>query len=377
MKTKVLNIAEFQDVHVGHKATPTWNILNSLTLALPDNQTTRDLDIIFIAGDFFDHDLFYRAEEVLMIQAWIIKFLTYCAKHDIAVRILEGTPSHDWNQCEHFVILNEQYSIGCDLIYVKKLDIEHNEKFGIDILYVPDEWRPKCDTTWEEVKELLSSRGLSKVDFAIMHGTFEYQVPQHLKARFDMHRMDRYLGIVRYYIFVGHHHNQSSYDRILCAGSLDRLRHNEEETKGHYRVTVHREGAADIKFVENPVAKPYLTITVDGMDSETVHAEVTKVITKYGEKHLALRLAAAKTDVAATLVRVYEREYPEIDWSFKDTGAKEKAQIPTLIDGKDLIDMPSLTPANIEEELINRIRAKNPVLVEAATSIIKEVISSV
>lgn len=176
-KPSELYIASFSDVHLGHPKTPTVSILRNLRKAFPDTEETGKLDLIFIVGDLFDRLLDMPDPSVPEIKIWFHQFLRMCAKRDIVVRVLEGTPSHDWKQSWLMDSINTQSGYNVDLKYVTTLSIEHIERFGINILYVPDEWLPETDDTWKEVLQHLGQHNLDQVDYALIHGSFNYQLP--------------------------------------------------------------------------------------------------------------------------------------------------------------------------------------------------------
>lgn len=253
---KPLNIACISDVHLGHHRTKSHFILDNLRKAFPDNAETASIDLFLIAGDFFDRLLNFSSDEVQEIQFWIMEFYCLCIKHDIVVRVLEGTPSHDWKQSKIFRTVNRIMGEKVDVKYVDTLSIEVIERFGLSVLYLPDEWTHEADDTWKQTVELLKAHGLEKVDVACMHGMFEHQLP--MKSS-KAHNAERYLGIVKHYIFIGHVHLRSEYQRILAQGSFDRDTHGQEAPKGYYRVRIGDASGDTATFVENPHAKIYLT----------------------------------------------------------------------------------------------------------------------
>lgn len=163
--SRKLRIGETGDVHLGHHNTLTSHVLKALYKAFPDNAETGDLDMIIIAGDLYDR-LVMHSEVVLIdqIRRWFFWFLSMCKRRDIVVRILEGTPSHDWKQSANVISENEIATIGADVKWVDTLSIEYIERFGINILYVPDEWRVETDDVWKDVVQALTEKGLEKVD---------------------------------------------------------------------------------------------------------------------------------------------------------------------------------------------------------------------
>lgn len=360
MNVKKLKILEFSDTHLNHRKTSTRHVLDNLTKAFPNNSTMADVDIIFFAGDFFDSLMHLPDPDVFEIRLWINRFLRICLKYDIVLRILEGTPSHDWKQSRLFTHINDIAQIGADVKYFETLDIEHNERFGIDILYVPDEWNPECDDTWVEVTQLLAEKNLTQVDFSVMHGAFSYQLPDHIPA--STHDPDRYLSITRHLIFIGHVHRFSVYERIIAAGSTDRLTHGEEEPKGHVEALVHQDGRHEINFVENKGAKIYKTIRCTRLDVDKALKRIDKVLkTLPQDSHI--RIEAARTDAILSNMQLLKTKYPEFNFTSKhDKETEPKKQ--TVIDIKETFQPVPITKSNIEKMLIDRLKEKG---VDAST----------
>ena len=147
-------------------------VFRNLEKAFPDNSETEQLDIIFIAGDVFDTLMFLSADDVGFIKLWIAKLLRLAAKYNIIVRVLEGTPSHDRKQSLLFPLINGMAEIKADVRHITEIYIEHIEKHNINVLYIPDEATATPEKTYEQVIELMSSKGLAQVDFAIMQPSF-------------------------------------------------------------------------------------------------------------------------------------------------------------------------------------------------------------
>ena len=62
------------------------------------------------------------------------------------------------------------------LKYHKFLDIEYIERIGKYVLYIPDEWTNSHDELELQIQEKLNQHSITKVDIAIMHGQFKYQL---------------------------------------------------------------------------------------------------------------------------------------------------------------------------------------------------------
>lgn len=162
------------DLHLGAKKNTAAEIIKNIKIEFPDNSETGLLDIIFIAGDVFDGLLALPDEDVVVIDLLIAYMLNLCVKHNIILRILDGTKSHDWYQSERFISIAKLTQSSADVKYIKDLSIEYIEELGINVLYVPDEWDSSTDKTLEQVHSLLKAKGLTQVDYAVMHGMFDF-----------------------------------------------------------------------------------------------------------------------------------------------------------------------------------------------------------
>lgn len=164
------------DVHLGHRKNKTIDIIRNIGRFFNHYADRSDLDIIFIAGDLFDRLLDLPSDDSSEILAWAIQFIDYCSRNAIRLRILEGTPSHDWRQSRIFEKLISISNTDINFKYINTLSIEYMDDLGIHILYVPDEWSTTSEDTLSQVDELLKKNDLQQVDIAIMHGMFEYQM---------------------------------------------------------------------------------------------------------------------------------------------------------------------------------------------------------
>lgn len=351
MKNSELRLASISDIHLGNRRVRAREIIEKLDRAFPNDHTLKELDVIFIGGDVFDRPLSLHEEDSTEIRIWIARFLRRCKKHDVMVRIVEGTPSHDWNQSDLFESINRIAKIECDVLYHKDLCIEYIERLGIHVLYVPDEWEHESDETWKQVKQLLHSHGLDKVDFAIMHGAFEYQLPSHVQA--PTHDEERYLSIVRYFIFIGHVHRHLPKGRIIPNGSFDRLAHGEEEDKGHVRALIRKKGDHEITFIPNKDAKSFITIDCEGLDIAEALEKIDSICKDLrDDSHV--RVKASRKDSIVGGLDSIRSKYPTFNWTTKfSTQDVDKAD--TLNDLRAKFKGVEITKDNIVNLLMNRI----------------------
>lgn len=374
MKTK-LNIAEFSDIHLGNPRVPTYKIIEGLNAALPDNEITAALDWLILAGDVTDRQLKMSDHHVYEIQAWVTRVLRLCKKHDIVLRVLLGTPSHDWGQSKLFESMNETAEIHADIRYIDTLYIEHIERFNIDVLYIPDEYRPTASETWRDVELLLHKHRLEKVDYVIMHGGFTHQFPQHLRHMPVLHDPDKYLDICRSYIFVGHIHQSSRNKRILAAGSFDRDKHGEEYPKGHLRVQTYDDPSLDdVRFVENKYATKFVTIDLREVEFEDMGKAIANACGVLPEgSHI--RICGLRNSGALQTFEESKTFYREFTWTLEISGA---ADTPEIFHERELpTKRESLNEHSLSTLLLERIHTANPTSHARCERLLMEIIDHV
>lgn len=352
--SKPLHFAVLSDLHLLHKRNRASDIINNLQIALPDNSETEELDIIYLAGDVFDGLATLPDSDVVEVDFWIASLLRRCKKRGIKLRVLDGTKSHDWYQSLRFETINTIMKLGADVKYIRDLSIEYMEEFNIHVLYVPDEWQPTTDKTLAQVKALLRAKGLDKVDYAIMHGQFEYQLPPHITAQ--KHNSEAYLSIVRELIFIGHVHLHSRYDRIIAQGSFDRIAHGEEGPKGHVRATVYPDGRRDIVFVENVGAKKFVSVDCVGLTLEESLAKVETKVRGLPEGSF-VRLIANSDNPLLVNMEPLVRAHSSYTWSKLSKDQDTSPIVEETTHDLDVFVPVSITQDNLGALLMERIIA--------------------
>lgn len=347
-----LTLCSTSDVHLGHPNTVTRHILKNLRTAFPNGPEMEDVDLMLICGDLFDRPLSWHDEAVDEIEHWMAEYLRMCKRRGITVRVLEGTPSHDWRQNKHLARVNEQAAIGAELKYIDTLSIEYIEKFGIHVLYVPDEWAPEPDEVWRQVQQLLQEHSLQQVDFTVLHGTWDFQLPEFVKT--PRHTVERYAAITRHYIFSGHVHIPCHRGKVINNGSFDRLCHGEEHAKGHWRVTVNPQAGDRIVFVENHGAQIYKTVDCTGVDID-VALERLQIASQLPAGSY-LRVQAARQDPIFSSLDTLRKQYPKLHWSTKPTEQRDDVQRNMLVDLRPQFTQLNITPQNVKELLMTRLQ---------------------
>ncbi len=353
-----LNIAAVSDIHLAHARNNTTDIIAMLEEIFPSNPDTASLDLIILVGDIFDRLVSMNEGVGFIIKDWMSRFLRRCKSFNIPVLVLEGTPSHDWKQSRWFVSQNDNGNIGCELYYADELSIVTIQSLGVDILCVPDEWRHETDDTWKEVVELMARMGKDKVHLAAMHGMFTFQLPPHVKE--PVHVPERYLGVVKHLIFIGHDHKHRVEGRIIIQGSTDRLCHGDEGPKGHVRATVDLvTNEYSIRFIENTKAKIYKTVDCRNLTrDEALVLIMNTTVDLPNDSFIRIRFSKIADLDMQSLTQVVRKNYPQFNWSL--LAEKENLNKQDIQDNLNVVyQSTALTRDNIPQLVMDRITAKN------------------
>ena len=346
-----------QDVHFGVPSIPVGAVTNSFKMVY-EAAKRRGIKKLVIGGDLTDRPLELTNDygsEFVQFGIWL---LNDAEENDIEIIIIEGTPSHDWKQARIFERIKDSIGSKAKLVYISNLSIVYLDGFG-NVLIVPDQWRSSTETTLLEVKTLLREKNLEQVDWAFMHGSFDYQVPEFLRRRLDLHKSDEYNRIVKKGIFIGHEHTRSSHQKIQCAGSLERTKHGQEEEKGGLFVEELVTGKIHIEFIRNSKAQIFKDIFVDDLTPEQILTGIEKQgIDLYQFANIRL-VATTDIDVVNEFVKKYKLIYPEIKWSVKNMSTKEETQTLSEVEMIEFSKV-NLDTNTIKELLIGRLSDKYP-----------------
>lgn len=352
-----LKIFFISDVHLFNRRTTITYMLKNLYKYAVNETIFKDIDMFVISGDLLDRELPLGDTRVLEFQSFLIKLVNLCIEHNVKLRILEGTPSHDRRQPAQLNTILKAHPKGAkvDAKYVDTLSIERVPDWGLDIMYLPDEWHNDHDVIYEQVIELLHSKGLSQVDILVMHGMFDYQLPDGLNL--PCHSTERYLALVKHYISIGHWHKASFLDKIFAQGSFDRISFNEEEMKGGVLAYINllNPSKNKTKFIENKNAKIYKNINIVGLDKPTVIKRLSEADSLPFDSFVRVELN--KGTELLSLVDSMISERPNLNWSKKF--AKEKIKVK---DGSVIPGLVKVTPINertIGGLVSDKLKAKN------------------
>ena len=322
MSNKV-NFFGFSDIHLGHHINKAQNIINNLSLFLIKYKDyLQKSDIVVIPGDIYDRLLSSNSLDYIEIQKFLTKFLKMCEELNIIVRTLEGTPSHDMRQMNALYNIIKELDLKVDYKHITELSIEHIDKLDIDILYIPDEWKPKPEDVYKDVINELKSKNLEKVDVVVMHGAFRYQLPEMVEV---CHNEDLYTELT--YggpIISGHIHTRSVFKNIIVPGSFDRLTFNDEgEDKGGFFITYDKKSHKFMfKFLDNKYAMFFKTLDVRNKTFKEIVEEIKKLKVKKG----FIALLVDKESKLNENLHDIANMFPNLKFKIKVSKDKEKKE---------------------------------------------------
>lgn len=362
-----------QDVHFGVTSVPIGAITASFKCVY-EAAKRRGISKVVFGGDVTDRPLSLVNDYASEYMQFIIWLLKDAFENDIEIIIIEGTPSHDWKQARLFEQMKKELGIDVKLVYITKLTIIHLEDFG-NVLVVPDQWRPLASTTYNEVLTLLKEKELEQVDYAFMHGSFNYQVPKFLRSRLDLHDEDAYCKLVKKGIFIGHEHSYSTYKNIYCAGSLERTKHGQEEEKGAFFVEERLTGKLHVEFLRNSKAQVFKDVLVDGLTSDEILSKIEDMGINL-EQPANIRLVVMRdVQVVSEFIKKYKLLYPEIKWSLKNVSSGNEKNEDFQLEQADIeFQQINLDRSAITSFLMKRIEEKYPEKVSQIKFLLEETI---
>lgn len=280
------------DLHIGLPNVTEKLVSNLISFFNEKSKIVSQVDYIVIDGDLFDRMLVSNSMQYKLAILFITHLVKFCKRHKIALRILEGTPSHDNKQMANLSIAIKEFN-DLDYKYVSTLSIEYDSKFKKHFLYLPDKYRETADEIHIEIDRKLKEHNLEKVDMVFAHGNFTYQLPVKLKSGLDE---NFFLDRTNYYIVIGHIHNRSIWQRIIAPGSFDRLEVNQEEDKGGVLISLGKTvDDSTFEFIKNEHALKHDTIDIMDLDIKDAYKSVRKhLITRGYDEYDQLRVKASR-----------------------------------------------------------------------------------
>lgn len=282
MTTEPIRLVMASDIHFGDRSMDQVEMTDAFRLTLfPLMATT---DILFLNGDFFDTLVIFDNHSFDPIYNVILELIYLCEKHQVTLRVLQGTWTHDRNQCKRFGAFYKNSRSTFDFKLVETIDLEvlTIRDRDIRIVYVPDDLPYKSsDDIVEVIKNKMMERGWDKVDYACMHGFFDFTFPKNVSHENRIVFREEQFDFVTKLVDVGHvhQHRTGPLGKAISNGSFDRLVFGDEDPKGCLQVLDYPNHYT-AHFVENKHSAIFDTIIFGSEDG-------TEEIRQKIDNHLA------------------------------------------------------------------------------------------
>lgn len=326
-------IDAYSDLHLAVNGLDIENEIADLQYSLESSEIKPN--ILFFPGDLFDHLLLPNTKEYLAIVGFLIWVLKFCEKYNITLRVLEGTPSHDHKQCLIMDTLFEYIKPRIPYRYFTTMSVEVIEEYGISVLYIPDKFLPSHTDIYIAAKELMALHGFDKVDYIIMHGAFEDQLPAN--CGISTHNTDLYSELCNYYVLSGHIHKHFIRKKIVSVGSYTRMIHGEEEDKGYVRIVMKSEDDYTIKQVVNPNARPYITIDCLGLSLNEIMDKIDNASRAKSKSNFRLMIDD-NPDIKKQLSFI-KMNYPMHNWVMQYPKKRRAVQKDYILSTEEAVDL--------------------------------------
>lgn len=282
------------DIHFGYY--PAELLYKEFKLVI--NNITKDIDVVFIAGDYFDTKLSLSSKHSIYAIKTFCDILDKCEQTNTKLRMIRGTASHDpENQLVNLSSIAKSSKVDFKLY----LTVGEEELFpDFNVLYVPEEYMENKD---EYYKEFFNK----KYQCIIGHGMFEetnYVTNKTLNMKkYPVFNSAFIEKICDGPIIFGHiHKSQKIRNRIMYTGSFTRSRYGEEEDKGFIISTYETENnSTDFKFIVNDKATKFDTVSI--LDTSEIFSLllneqiqfIKEMISTYKKDKLRIKINIPKT----------------------------------------------------------------------------------
>lgn len=300
-------IASIADIHFGNRRVPSkYTIDNIKKYLFP---LISEIDVLFIAGDVFDGLISLDNQEAILAFDIINELLRLCNRHDVIMRIVRGTYSHDHKQLNFITKLYNIFYPSMDYKLYETISVEYIRKYDMSVLYIPDNlpFQSKYDII-DHINKLLQVVNVKQVDYVIMHGELS-----HLTFKFNdkVLSIDDFDDICKHYVLSGHIHKPLLYKKSISIGSFNRLAHNEEEAKGFWLIKDNIP-----KFIENEDAILFRTLDFSEYESvEDIIDNYDKYITD--DRFQFVRLIINDIQMRKALDEYNTKKHPNVKLTFK------------------------------------------------------------
>lgn len=329
MKQNLFNVAVIADIHFG--AIRPEQLYTELKESFLDFIKDKYLDMIVIAGDFFNSIISLNSQSALKAFKFMRELVEICEKNEIKyVRIIEGTLSHDNLQILNFQNYESNKKVDFKVITTVR---EESLSNGLNILYLPEEYMEDPISYYKDY----ICKPSKYYDFIFGHGMFKETSfvkddSESMISKAPIWDSKFLSSICRGPIFFGHiHTSQIIRKHIYYTGSFSRWVYGQEEDKGFYIFTYHMEtGKYLTEFIVNKLARKFDTTKVfleKALETQTVDDLIKRLkLFKVDNLRIQVLVEALQKDYSLPISIMKEYFTGKSGYKFELIDLREKAQ---------------------------------------------------
>lgn len=329
MKQNLFNVAVIADIHFG--AIRPDQLYTELKESFLDFIKDKYLDMIVIAGDFFNSIISLNSQSALKAFKFMRELVEICEKNEIKyVRIIEGTLSHDNLQILNFQNYESNKKVDFKVITTVR---EESLSNGLNILYLPEEYMEDPISYYKDY----ICKPSKYYDFIFGHGMFKETSfvkddSESMISKAPIWDSKFLSSICRGPIFFGHiHTSQIIRKHIYYTGSFSRWVYGQEEDKGFYIFTYHMEtGKYLTEFIVNKLARKFDTTKVfleKALETQTVDELIKRLkLFKVDNLRIQVLVEALQKDYSLPISIMKEYFTGKPGYKFELIDLREKAQ---------------------------------------------------
>lgn len=221
------NILVLADIH--------WGAINPVTqydnleLVIMFLKEFKNIDMIVIAGDYFDSKLSLNSQASILSVQWMERLIDESKKYGVKkIRIIKGTEEHDNSQLEVFREKENEY------FKIFNVNTAEETLPELHCLYCPDE-----NINAKDYIKKYSENILSYANIGFFHGSFDVVLPnivvqlsEESSLKNIIYEYEFWSKFIKGPLISGHWHSSESIDDLTYVGSYERWAFGEEESKG-------------------------------------------------------------------------------------------------------------------------------------------------
>ena len=280
-------------------------------------------DIFFINGDFFDTLVIFDSHGFNPIYDVIMDLFKVCQHYNIKLRVLQGTWTHDRNQCSKFQVFYKNHHFSFDFKFIPTIDLEEItvRDRSIKVFYTPDNLPYKSS---DEIVKVISQKmyelGWDYVDYGCMHGFFDFTYPKMISSDNVVVYKESQFPFVKKMIDVGHVHQHRISGNVFSNGSFDRICHGDEETKGCIKVLDYPDKYT-AQFIKNKDAARFDTLTFTADDTtDSIREKISKHLSSIKTKRKIYLRCLIESDEHKEAIRQWmHQNHPKVSCKVSKT----------------------------------------------------------